>query len=124
MKIRKKSLYFASGALLSLLLSDLPRRQVPTFWETGLSPNAPGRFVIQEEADITVKLVPAHLGAGDLELVLVSFYHDGGPKIGSIKEIARHFSRETNRLVMAAINGGFFDTTTGLPIGFLLRDGQ
>src|ERR1019366_7425789 len=52
------------------------------------------------------------------------FYHDGGPEIGSIKEIARRFSLETNRPVMAAVNGGFFDTATGLPSGFLLRDGQ
>jgi len=25
---------------------------------------------------------------------------------------------------MAAVNGGFFDTDSGLPIGFLMRDGR
>ncbi len=124
MKIRKQPFYFVAGGLLSLLLSDLPRRQVPTFWETGLAPGDVGRFVIQEEGDITLKFVAARLGAGNLEIVPVPFYQDQGPATRSIQEIARRFSLETHRPVMAAVNGGFFDTVTGLPIGFLLRDGQ
>jgi hypothetical protein len=124
MKIRKKPFYYMAGGLISLLLSDLPRRQVPTFWETGLAPGDVGRFVIQEEGDITLKFVAARLGGGNLEIVPVPFYQDQGPATRSVQEIARHFSLETHRPVMAAINGGFFDTVTGLPIGFLLRDGQ
>jgi hypothetical protein len=124
MKIRRNHLYSAVTALLAILISDQPRRQVPTFWETGLGAGQTGRFVIQEEGDITLKFVAARLGAGNLELVPVPFYHGEGPATRSIKEIARRFSLETNRPVMAAVNGGFFDTATGLPIGFLLRDGR
>src|SRR5262249_48110821 len=72
----------------------------------------------------TLKFVAARLGAGNLELVPVSFYQDCGPATQSVKEIARRFSLETKQPVLAAINGGFFDTATGLPIGFLLRDGR
>src|SRR5882724_3218995 len=107
-----------------MLLADQPRRQVPTYWETGLAAGQTGRFVIQEEGDITLKFVAARLGAGNLELVPVPFYQDRGPGTRSIAEIARHFTLETQRPVIAAINGGFFDTATGLPIGFLLRDGK
>jgi hypothetical protein len=124
MKIRKNHLYSAVGVLLAVLISDQPRRQVPTFWETGLGAGETGRFIIQEDGDITLKYVAARLGAGTLELVPVLFYHGEGPATRSIKEIARRFSLETNRPVMAAVNGGFFDTDTGLPIGFLLRDGR
>ncbi len=73
MKIPKKHLYFTAGGLLSLLLSDLPRRQVPVFWETGLLPGQVGRFVIQEDGDITLKFVAASLGTGNLEFVPVPF---------------------------------------------------
>ncbi len=107
-----------------MLLADQPRRQVPSYWETSLAAGQTGRFIIQEEGDITLKFVAARLGAGNLELVPVPFYHGEGPATRSIKEIARRFSLETKRPVMAAVNGGFFDTATGLPIGFLLRDGR
>ncbi len=107
-----------------MLLADQPHRQVPTFWQTGLTPGGVGRFVIQQEGDITLKFVAVRLGAGNLELVPVSFYQDQGPGTRSIVEIARRFTLETQRPVIAAINGGFFDTATGLPIGFLLRDGR
>jgi len=124
MRIRKTRLYFVTGGLLAMLLSDQSRRLVPAFWQTGLTPGGVGRFVIQEEGDITLKFVAARLGAGNLELVPVPFYQDQGPGTRSIAEIARRFTLETQRPVIAAINGGFFDTATGLPIGFLLRDGR
>ncbi len=124
MKVRKEYIFLAVGGILALLLCDQPRRQVPAFWQTGLAPNGVGRFVIQQQGDVTLKFVAAQLGAGNLELVPVSFYQDPGPATRSIRDIARHFAKETNRPVLAAINGGFFDTGTGLPIGFLLRDGQ
>src|SRR5258706_16227523 len=124
MKIRKDYAFFAAGGLVAMLLVDQPRRQVPTFWQTGLTPGGVGRFVIQEEGDITLKFVAARLGAGNLGLVPVPFSQDQGPGTRSIKEIARHFTLETQRPVLAAINGGFFDTATGLPIGFLLREGR
>lgn len=124
MTLRKDYLFLAFGGVLAMLLADQPRRQVPTFWQTGLTPGGVGRFVIQQEGDITLKFVAARLGAGNLELVPVPFYQDHGPETRSIQEIARHFSLETNRPVIAAINGGFFDTATGFPIGFLLREGR
>ena len=73
---------------------------------------------------MTLKFVAASLGAGNLELVPVAYYQDRGQATQSVEEIARRFTLETKRPVMAAINGGFFDTATGLPIGFLLRDSR
>jgi exopolysaccharide biosynthesis protein len=131
MKIRKDCLILGLGAVLAFLSSDQPRRQVPTFWQTcltgrqaGLTREGEDRFVIQVDGDITLKYVTARLGAGNMELIPVPFYQDQGLQRQSVKEIARRFSLETRRAVVAAVNGGFFDTATGLPIGFLLRDGQ
>jgi hypothetical protein len=124
MKIRRDPYVLALCLLTAIILADQPRRQVPLFWETGLTPGGAGRFVIERQGDITLKFVAARLGEGRLELVPVSFYQDHGPETRSVREIAQRFTLQTQRPVIAATNGGFFDTATGLPIGFLLRDGR
>lgn len=80
------------------------------------------RFSIRREGDVTLKYVTASLSAENLDLVPVPYYQNRGPATESVREIARRFSHETKSKVIAAINGGFFDTRTGLPIGFLMRD--
>jgi hypothetical protein len=110
--------------VLALCLADQSHRQVPAFWQSGLKPGGDGHFVIREEGDLTLKFVAARLGAGNLEIVPVPSSADHGARTRSVAELARRFSVETKRPVLAAVNGGFFDLATGLPIGFLLREGQ
>lgn len=122
MLIRKERVWMVGFSLLSFLLADESRRLVPPIWETGLTPAGFGKFAIRQEGDLTLKTVTARLGTGSLELVPVPSYQ--GTLTSSVADIAKKFSLETKRPVFAAINGGFFDVSTGLPIGFLLRDGR
>lgn len=124
LRVRKARWLMLGGTLLAMGWVDQPRRGVPPFWETSLAPGALGRFVIREEGDLTLKFVTARLGRRELELVPVPSSHGLGHRTRSVAEIARRFSVQTKRPVLAAINGGFFDVATGLPIGFLLRDGR
>jgi hypothetical protein len=118
-KIRFYGFLFAGLALFFL---DGPRRSVPPHWQSGLLSEGKGQFSIRREGDITLKYVTASLKTGNLELVPVPYYRTLGPGTESVREIARRFGLQNKRTVIAAINGGFFDTKTGLPIGFLLRD--
>ncbi len=122
MNISKERLLLGCCALVSALLVDQPERSVPTFWQNGLVSNGTGRFIIKRQGDLTLKYVTASARSESLELIPVPFYRDQGPGTESIREIARRFSAQTRWTVIAAINGGFFDTATGLPIGFLMRD--
>lgn len=122
MRIRKTRLYAGLAGALALMASDLPRRAVPVFWRSGLQAAGNSQFLIRREGDVTLKYVTASLTAENLDIVPVPYYRGRGPAVESVQEIARRFGRETRSKVIAAINGGFFDTSTGLPIGFLLRD--
>ncbi len=105
-----------------MVLADQPRRSIPVFWQNGLMADGKGHFSIRREGDVTLKYVTASFGTENLDLIPVPYYQGRGPATQSVKEIARRFGFETRRTVIAAINGGFFDTRTGLPIGFLLRN--
>jgi len=114
------------GSLLSLALlsSDHPRGQVPQAWQAPLSLKSGGDFRIEKRGDLTLKYVTAHLGKGGLEVIPVPSDMGQSRRVRSVEDIANHFSGATRRAVLAAVNGGFFDMATGLPVGFLLRDGE
>lgn len=78
---------------------------------------------MREVGDYSAKYITARLGQTPLEIVPMAYYR-GGPQTGSIADIAQAFVQETNRQVLGAVNGGFFDLKTGLPLGFLFRDGM
>lgn len=122
MKVRKDRLLSVFLGVLAVVLCDQPRRSVPVFWQSGLSPKGESLFTIRRNGDVTLKYVTASLSAQNLDLVPVPYYLNRGPATESVREIARRFSHQTKSRVIAAINGGFFDTKTGLPIGFLMRD--
>ena len=80
--------FFAPDRIIQFRRSQngpVRHRPLPIDTETGLTPAGVGRFVIQEEGDITLKYVAARLGAGNLELVPVSFYQDQGPATRSTR---------------------------------------
>lgn len=111
-------------ALLSLAITrdSGPQAMIPG-WATALTPGAWGQLTIRQLGDINAKILSARLGQAPLEIVPFTFYRSG-PQTASLGSIAEAFAAETHREVMGAVNGGFFDLKTGLPLGFLLRDGQ
>jgi len=108
----------------AVLLSDDPRRQVPSVWQHGLSGFSGGEFHIERNGDVTLKYVTVPVEAGAMELVPVPAPNTANARVHSVEKIAGIFTGETHRAVLAAVNGGFFDMATGLPIGFLLRNGD
>ncbi len=110
--------------LAALFLLDQPRRDIPAFWQDPLTSSGLGHFTIQRQGDLRLTFIRARLGVGPLEIVPVPYYRGNGPTTRSVADIAERFGLETRHTVLAAINGGFFDVKTGLPIGFLLRDGR
>lgn len=105
-----------------LTLSDSALQPAAPGWLAPLNPEAWGNLTIRQDGEISAKYITAHLGQSPLEIVPYSLFRYG-PKVGPIDEIARDYSFKTRREVLGAINGGFFDLKTGLPLGFLLRDG-
>ncbi len=108
-------------ALPLLFLSDLPRRQVPVDWRAGRDW---GNMVIRQEGDVELCYVTTQLGRAPFEVVPVSYFSGNRPDTAPLARLVERFEAETKRPVLAAINGGFFDLKTRLPIGFLLRDGE
>lgn len=118
----KKRWIFVLVLLPFLVALDHPRRQVPAVWSSGLSPLTGAEFRIERQQDLTLKYVRVPVDPKMLEVVPVMSYRES--RVRSVDAIAAAFSGETRRPVLAAVNGGFFDMATGLPIGFLMRDGE
>lgn len=110
--------------LLALLLCDQSRRLVPSQWNTPLTPSQWGQLIMKQEGDIELRYVTARLGHSPLEIVPYSWFSGNRPDTASIARLADDFRSQTRRPVLAALNGGFFDLKTRLPIGFLLREGE
>jgi len=119
-----RPLIWGSLTLLTLAAVDYPRLHVPPAWQAPLSLQNDGDFRIEKQGDITLKYVTARLQAGGLEVMAVPSLVSASARVRSVNDIAAHFSDATRRTVLAAVNGGFFDMATGLPVGFLLRDGE
>lgn len=111
-------------ALSGFLLCDQPRRDVPADWNTSLYSKDWGRLIVKQEGDVEMRYVTAQIGKAPLEIVPVSWFAQNRPDTAPVGQFVERFRSETRRPVLAAINGGFFDLKTRLPIGFLLRNGE
>lgn len=96
--------------------------------ETYISPSGTVGYRVTRHGDfgeITARTITADLGSGRVEIVPYSHTNkDHEPAVGTIEDIAADFQEETGLVVEGAGNGSFFDVSTGVPIGFLLRNGE
>jgi len=107
-----------------VLLSDQPRRDVPADWHTPLNLQNWGRLVVKQQGDVELRYITARVAQAPLEIVPVSWFAKNRPDTASMERHVERFHLETRRPVLAAVNGGFFDLKTRMPIGFLLRNGE
>jgi hypothetical protein len=113
----------ACAVALLLAAVDMPRTGRVPGWQEALTPSDWGSFHMEQRGDVSIKSVSARMANAPLEIIPVPWARDGS-ETAPVDRIVRAYEGETGRQVFGAINGGFFDLRTGLPIGFLLRDGE
>ena len=113
----------AAALFLLVLASDQRQLSVPSGWQASLLSPSSGIFRIEQCGTVTVTALRARLKEAPFEITPFSSDRRQG-NTASIERIVASFHEKTGRDVLGAVNGGFFDLKTGLPIGFLLRDGE
>jgi len=90
-----------------------------------LSPSCAGHFTLKKFGNIQEEILEVPFSAlKELDLIPYLYKANSGPNRAPIQRILDQFKQERGATPIAAINAGFFDMATGLPIGFLIQEGE